>query len=120
MLTIGQEIPPRNAIARLTAGLKCAPETGPRIKISTVSIAPVGRVLHSKASAPFPPDRRCAMMPEPITVASKNAVPIASEMARRATDAIKSALWLQRQSRGQFVEAFAAGLVCPGYELEAQ
>ena len=35
----------------MTAGLKCAPEIGPKIRISTVSIAPVGSVLHSSARA---------------------------------------------------------------------
>ena len=50
--------------------------------MSTVRIAPVGSVLHSKASASFPPESRCAMIPEPITVASRNVVPRASETVR--------------------------------------
>ena len=40
----------------LTAGLKCAPEIGPKVRISTARIAPVGSVLQSSASAPLPPD----------------------------------------------------------------
>ena len=36
---------PRSAIIRLTAGLKCAPDTGPNTRMSTTSIAPVGKVL---------------------------------------------------------------------------
>ena len=66
---------PRSAKAMLTAGLKCAPEIGPNIRISTVRMAPVGSVLQSSASAPFPPASLAAMMPEPTTAASKNAVP---------------------------------------------
>ena len=45
----------RNAKAMLTAGLKCAPEIGPNVRISTARMAPVGSVLQSSASAPFPP-----------------------------------------------------------------
>ena len=52
-------------------------------RISTTRIAPVGMVLHSSAIAPFPPASRCAMMPEPTTAASRNAVPSASAAARR-------------------------------------
>ena len=79
---------PRSAKARLTAGLKCAPDTGPNIRIRTTRMAPVGSVLHSSASATLPPASRCAMMPEPTTVASRNAVPSASATARRASDGI--------------------------------
>ena len=68
----------------LTAGLKCAPDTGPKIRMRTGSIAPVASALQSSASATFPPVSRSAMMPEPITVASSSAVPSASASARCA------------------------------------
>src|SRR5689334_17664973 len=74
---------PRSANARLTAGLKCAPDTGPKIRISTTRMAPVGKVLQRSASAPLPPDSFCAMIPEPMTAASRKAVPRNSATSRR-------------------------------------
>jgi len=47
-------------------------------------MAPVAIVLQRSASASFPPDRRSAMMPEPITAATRSAVPRASAVKRRA------------------------------------
>ena len=39
-----------------TAGLKCAPDSGPNVRISTVkNCAPVGMVLHSNAKPRFRP-----------------------------------------------------------------
>jgi hypothetical protein len=60
----------------------CAPETGPKIKIRTASIAPVGKVLARSASASFPAERRCAIMPEP-TTAEQKGVPSASAASHR-------------------------------------
>src|SRR5688500_12986984 len=78
-----QAIPFCDASARVTAGLKCAPEIGPNVRISATSAAPVAIVLASSAIASLPPASLSAMMPEPTTVASSIAVPSASERARR-------------------------------------
>ena len=58
--------------------IKNAPEIETKIVIKTYRMAPVAIVLPSKASPSFPPDRRSAIMPEPITVATRNKVPINS------------------------------------------
>ena len=65
----------------VTTGLKCAPLIGPNVRISATSPAPVAMVLASSAIATFPPASRSPMMPEPTTVASRNAVPTASLVA---------------------------------------
>src|SRR3569623_1884619 len=68
----------------VTAGLKRAPEIGPKVRISATSPAPVASELASKAKAPLPSASRSPMMPEPPTVASNSAVPTASAVARWA------------------------------------
>jgi hypothetical protein len=64
-----------------------APEIGPRIVISTNSIAAVAIVLPSSATASLPFDRFSAMMPEPITVAKRKKEPTASAASLRARGA---------------------------------
>src|SRR5262245_15437741 len=89
--TIVQVISARSAKARLTAGLKCAPDVDAKIRMSTASMAPVASVLQSGASARLPPASRCAMIPEPTTAASRNAVPSASPKTRRTSVGISRA-----------------------------
>src|SRR6266700_2099138 len=47
------------------------------------SAAPVAIVFVSSASATFPPDSRSAIIPEPTTAATRNAVPRNSAATRR-------------------------------------
>src|SRR5882672_8963364 len=76
---------PRALITNDTAGLKCAPLTGPNTSMRTYRPPTVASALASRAMAMFPPDRRSAMMPEPITTASNNAVPRSSANSRCRT-----------------------------------
>lgn len=62
-----QEMPPCQASARVTAGLKCAPEMGPKVKMRVASMAPVASVFARRARATLPPLKRSPMIPEPTT-----------------------------------------------------
>jgi len=75
--------PPWDASASVTAGLKCAPDTGPNVRISATRAAPVAIAFARSATATFPPARRSAMMPEPTTAARSIAVPVSSAARRR-------------------------------------
>ena len=74
---------PRHVITALTAGLKCAPLTGPKTSINTYSPPTVASVFAISASAMLPPAKRSAMMPEPITTVSSSSVPSASAKSLR-------------------------------------
>ena len=78
----GSSMPPRTRSASVTTGLKWAPETGPKARISATSPAPVAIEFSSSCSPTSSGESRCAAMPEPTTIATRNAVPTAS--ARRA------------------------------------
>src|SRR5215467_1620829 len=52
---------------------------GPNVRMSATSAAPVASVLARRAMATFPPDSLSPIMPEPMTVARRKAVPVASE-----------------------------------------
>ena len=79
-----QEIPPSAASANETTGLKCAPDTGPNIKMIANSPAAVAAEFSSSSSPVSDGDSRCAAMPEPITIAARNALP-RNSAASRAT-----------------------------------
>src|SRR4051794_21720963 len=71
-------------MTRLTAGFICAPEIGASIAIRTNRIAPVAIVLPSRATVSLPRARCSAMIPDPITVATRKNEPIPSAASRRA------------------------------------
>src|SRR4029453_9232605 len=83
-----QVIPPCDASASDTAGLKCAPEMGPNVRINPTGAAPVASGFASSAMATLPPASCSPMIPEPTTAASRKAVPRASATnARECTTA---------------------------------
>ena len=79
-------MPPRAASASDTTGLKCAPETGPNIKMTANSPAAVAAEFSSSSSPVSPGDRRWAAIPEPMTIAARNALPRNSAASRRGRD----------------------------------
>src|ERR1700722_13030657 len=74
---------PRSAWTKDTAGLKCAPLTGPRSAIKVARTATVAPVFAMSATAKFPAASRSAMIPEPITVAASRSEPKPSAAMRR-------------------------------------
>ncbi|CAL9339270.1 3-phenylpropionate_cinnamic acid dioxygenase ferredoxin--NAD(+) reductase component [Streptomyces sp. enrichment culture] len=93
-----------NQAARVTAGLKCAPETGPRSRMSTPRPKTVARELASSCT-PMSRVSSVAWMPEPTTTATSNPLPRASAATRRPGDAVtpwllRSAAWSGRRPAG--------------------
>ena len=78
--------PPNNRVTRETTGLKCAPEIGPRAKIKAISPPVVAAAFSSNCKPTSLGERRCAMMPEPTTTATKKAVPIPSANKRTLSE----------------------------------
>ena len=74
-------MPPKRRSARVTTGLKWAPDTGPKARISATSPAPVAVEFSSSCRPTSSGDRRWAEMPEPTTMATRNAVPTSSAVA---------------------------------------
>jgi len=63
--------------------LKCAPETGPNIKMIANSPAAVAAEFSSSCRPVSDGDSRWAAMPDPITIAARNALPRNSAASRR-------------------------------------
>jgi hypothetical protein len=74
---------PRSQSAAETTGLKCAPETGPNIKMSTVNPRKVAVEFSSSCSPTSPVESRWAAMPEPTTTVTSKPVPSSSATRRR-------------------------------------
>src|SRR5260370_41976957 len=98
---------PWEASARVTAGLKGAPEIGPSARIKQINAAPVASVLASSAKATIPPASLSPLIPEPTTVARRKAVPRASATARRGRgmergSPLRAATWRTARHVGLF------------------
>ena len=78
-----QEIPPSAASANDTTGLKWPPDTGPNIKMIANSPAAVAAEFSSSCRPVSPGDSCWAAIPEPITIAARNALPRNSAASRR-------------------------------------
>jgi hypothetical protein len=61
------DLRPSHQSARLTTGLKWAPDTGPKIRISTASASMVATEFSSNSNPTSAGLSRAAMMPEPTT-----------------------------------------------------
>ena len=66
---------PRNTNAKDTIGLKCAPDTGPRIVIMQYNIQPVAIALGGSAMASLPCDKVSYITPLPAMLINSKAVP---------------------------------------------
>ena len=67
--------PALRRVASVTAGLKCAPEIGPNVRISATSMAPGRQRVGKQRDRDVSTRERSPIMPEPTTAASSNAVP---------------------------------------------
>src|SRR4051812_42417036 len=74
---------PDSRSTRLTAGLKCAPETAANSRMSATSAPAVATAFSSSCSPTSLGDRRVAMMPEPTTAMTRTQLPSPSATRRR-------------------------------------
>src|SRR6476469_9150135 len=76
---------PDSQSAAVTTGLKCAPGTGPNIRINTANPNTVA-VLFSSSCNPVLPGESCwAAIPDPTTTVTSRPVPTASASNRRGS-----------------------------------
>ena len=85
---------------RVTAGLKWAPEIGPNMRIRPMSAPAVAAAFSSSCKPTSLGERRCAMIPEPMTATMRRAVPSASAVSLRARFS-RSSVMAQLLRRGE-------------------
>src|SRR5688500_12134847 len=77
-------MPPRMRSASVTTGLKWAPDTFPKARMSAISPKAVAIEFSSSCSPSSPGESRWAKIPEPTTMATSRPVPTASATTPRA------------------------------------
>src|SRR3984885_5766107 len=101
-----QDSPPSAASANDTTGLKCAPDTGPNMRMTAYSPAAVTAAFSSSSSPASDGDNRCAAIPEPITIAARKALPRNSAASRRgSTGALVTPLSLTDETTSVKIES---------------
>ena len=84
-------MPPNAASTSETTGLKCAPETGPNMRMIANRPAAVAAAFSSSWS-PGSVDSDAAAMPEPMTSAASNALPRNSARSLRVSGTARTVL----------------------------
>ena len=74
---------PSSQSAAVTTGLKCAPDTGPNIRISTANPNTVAVLFSNSCNPVLPGDSCCAAIPDPTTTVTSRPVPRPSASNRR-------------------------------------
>ena len=72
-------------VGGVTTGLKCAPETGPNIRISTANPNTVAVLFSSSCNPVLPGDSCWAAIPDPTTTLTSRPVPMTSASNRRGS-----------------------------------